>query len=64
MIHLDQGSEEEVEIRAGTIWQWKLMRREMKRLAKDVYANGDRLAFVEPGAGTTGFLGETLSVGR
>jgi Queuosine salvage protein len=38
MIHLDAGSEEEVEIRAGTIWTVELIRREMKRLGKEVHA--------------------------
>jgi len=39
MVHLDPGGEEEVEIRAGTIWAVELMRREMKRLGKNVHAN-------------------------
>jgi hypothetical protein len=38
-IHLDPGSEEEVEIRAGTIWAVELMRREMERLGRDVHAS-------------------------
>jgi hypothetical protein len=39
MMHLDPGSEEEVEIRAGTIWAVELIRREMKLLGKDVNAS-------------------------
>jgi hypothetical protein len=39
MIHLDPGSEEEVEIRASTIWAVELIRQAMKRLGKDVHAN-------------------------
>jgi Queuosine salvage protein len=43
-IHLNPGSEEEVEIRAGTIWAVELMRREMERLGRDVHASEiDRL---------------------
>jgi hypothetical protein len=38
MIHLEAGSEEEVEIRAGTIWAVELMRREMKHLGQEVTA--------------------------
>ncbi len=38
MIHLDPGSEEEVEIRANTIWAVELICREMKGLGKDVNA--------------------------
>jgi hypothetical protein len=36
MVSLDPGSEEEVEIRANTIWAVELIRQEMKRLGKDV----------------------------
>ena len=39
MVHLDPGGEEEVEIRAGTIWAVELMRWEMQRLGKDVHAS-------------------------
>ena len=39
MIHLDPGCEEEVEIRASTIWAVELIRQAMKRLGKDVHAN-------------------------
>jgi hypothetical protein len=39
MMHLDPGSEEEVEIRANTIWAAELIRREMKHLGKDVNAS-------------------------
>jgi hypothetical protein len=39
MAHLDPGSEEEVEIRANTIWAVELIRREMKRLGKHVIAS-------------------------
>lgn len=39
MMHLDPGSEEEVEIRAGTIWAVELIRREMRRLGKEVNAS-------------------------
>jgi hypothetical protein len=39
MIYLDPGSEEEVEIRANTIWAVELICREMKRLGKDVTAS-------------------------
>jgi hypothetical protein len=38
MMPLDPGSAEEVEIRANTIWAVELIRREMKRLGKDVHA--------------------------
>ena len=38
MIPLEAGSEEEVEIRAGTIWAVELMRREMKHLGQEVTA--------------------------
>jgi hypothetical protein len=36
MIHLDPGSEEEVEIRANTIWGVERIRQEMERLGKEV----------------------------
>jgi len=39
MIHLDPGSEEEVEIRANTIWAVELICREMKGLGKEVHAS-------------------------
>ena len=39
MMHLDPGSEEEVEIRASTIWAVELIRQAMKRLGKDVHAS-------------------------
>jgi Queuosine salvage protein len=39
MIPLDPGSEEEVEIRASTIWAVDLIRQEMKRLGKEVRAS-------------------------
>jgi hypothetical protein len=39
MIHLDPGSEEEVEIRASTIWATELLRQEMKYFGKDVNAS-------------------------
>jgi hypothetical protein len=38
MNHLDPGSEEEVEIRANTIWAVELIRQQMKRLGKEVLA--------------------------
>ncbi len=38
MIHLAPGSEEEVEIRANTIWAVELICREMKGLGKEVHA--------------------------
>jgi Potential Queuosine, Q, salvage protein family len=44
MTELDPGGEEEVEIRANTIWAVELIRREMKRLGKDIHASEiDRL---------------------
>jgi len=39
MLHLDPGSEEEVEIRSNTIWAVELIRQEMTRLEKDVRAS-------------------------
>jgi hypothetical protein len=39
MVHLGPGSEEEVEIRASTIWAVELIRQEMKRLGKDLHAS-------------------------
>jgi len=39
MVYLNAGSEEEVEIRAHTIWAVELIRREMKRLGKEVSAS-------------------------
>ena len=39
MIPLDPGSEEEVEIRASTIWAVELIRQEMTRLGKEVRAS-------------------------
>jgi hypothetical protein len=39
VIPIDPGSEEEVEIRASTIWAVELIRQEMKRLGKDVQAS-------------------------
>jgi len=39
MIYLDPGSEEEVEIRASTIWAVELIRQAVKRLGKDVHAS-------------------------
>jgi hypothetical protein len=39
MVQLDPGSEEEVEIRASTIWAVDLIRKEMKRLGKEVRAS-------------------------
>ena len=39
MIHLDPGSEEEVEIRASTIWAVELIRQEMERLGKELQAS-------------------------
>jgi hypothetical protein len=39
MIPLDPGSEEEVEIRASTIWAVDLIRQEMNRLGKEVRAS-------------------------
>jgi len=39
MVQLDPGSEEEVEIRASTIWAVELIRQEMKRFGKDVHAS-------------------------
>ena len=40
LIQLDPGSEEEVEIRANTIWAVELIRQEMKLLGKEVTASG------------------------
>ena len=39
MVYLNAGSEEEVEIRAHTIWAVELIRREMQRLGKEVSAS-------------------------
>lgn len=39
MVYLKAGSEDEVEIRANTIWAVELICREMKRLGKDVTAS-------------------------
>jgi len=39
MIYLDPGSEEEVEIRANTIWATELIREEMEHLGKDANAS-------------------------
>jgi len=39
MVYLKAGSEDEVEIRASTIWAVELICREMKRLGKDVTAS-------------------------
>ncbi len=39
MMHLDPGSEEEVEIRANTIWAVELIRQAVKRLGKNVHAS-------------------------
>jgi hypothetical protein len=39
MIHLLPGSEEEVEIRANTVWAVELIRQEMKRLGREVLAS-------------------------
>jgi hypothetical protein len=39
MIHLVPGSEEEIEIRANTIWAVELVRQEIKRLGKEVRAS-------------------------
>ena len=39
MVYLNAGSEEEVEIRANTIWAVELICREMKRLGKEVSAS-------------------------
>jgi len=39
MLHLDPGSEEEVEIRSNTIWAVELIRQEMTRLEKEVRAS-------------------------
>ena len=39
MIHLEPGSEEEVEIRANTIWAVERIRREVKHLGKEVRAS-------------------------
>jgi hypothetical protein len=39
MVYLKAGSEEEVEIRANTIWAVQLIHREMKRLGKEVRAS-------------------------
>jgi hypothetical protein len=39
MNHVDPGCEEEVEIRASTIWAVDLIRQEMKRLGKDTRAS-------------------------
>ena len=39
MIYLDPGSEEEVEIRANTIWAVELIRQTVKRLGKNVHAS-------------------------
>jgi len=39
MIRLDPGSEEEVEIRASTIWATERLHQEMKYLGKDVNAS-------------------------
>jgi len=39
VIHIDPGSEEEVEIRANTIWAVELIRQEMERFGKGVRAS-------------------------
>jgi Queuosine salvage protein len=44
MVHLDPGSEEEIEIRANTIWAVELIRRELTHFGKNVHAGEiDRL---------------------
>jgi hypothetical protein len=40
MMLLEPGSEEEIEIRANTIWAVELVRQEMKRLGREVCASG------------------------
>jgi hypothetical protein len=39
MVPLDPGSEEEIEIRANTIWAVELVRQEMERLGREVHAS-------------------------